>query len=85
MKNGNLAAGGVCRDDQGQWIFGFTRRLGTRHVTKVEIFAIYSGMKLAWEHGCRKIMVESDSQLAVKKILGPISDLDPLGNILHSC
>ncbi|MBA0877096.1 hypothetical protein Goshw_011619 [Gossypium schwendimanii] len=34
---------------------------GSQHVTKVELYAIYNGLRLAWEHGIRNLIIASDS------------------------
>ncbi|XVE92022.1 hypothetical protein REPUB_Repub01dG0061500 [Reevesia pubescens] len=75
----------ICRDHQGQWLFGFTRKFGTGHISKAEIYAIYTGLLLAWEQGYRMVMVESDSLIAIRKIQQPLRDLDPLFNVIHEC
>nr|WMB96843.1 reverse transcriptase [Solanum melongena]WMB97160.1 reverse transcriptase [Solanum aethiopicum] len=82
---GEIAAGGLCRDTQGSWLFGFTRKLGWGPITKAELYAIYSGLSLAWSQGYRKVILESDSLVAVSKILQPLKDSDPLFSIIHAC
>ncbi|XVE96395.1 hypothetical protein REPUB_Repub02eG0217900 [Reevesia pubescens] len=82
---GSLAAGEVCRDSNGRWLFGFTRKLGWCCIAKAQIYAIFTGLQLAWDHGCRRLILESDSLLAVQKILHPLYDSDPLFNIILAC
>ncbi|KAF3785382.1 putative ribonuclease H protein [Nymphaea thermarum] len=62
---GDLAAGGSFHNDNGKWSFGFTCRAGYGHIPKAEIVVIFNGLKLAWERGFRKVIVESDSLLVV--------------------
>ncbi|XVF12417.1 hypothetical protein REPUB_Repub08aG0116500 [Reevesia pubescens] len=63
---GDLAIGGLCRDACGAWLFGFTRKVGRGCIIKAEVFAILTGLQLAWDHGCRCVIVESDSVCCAK-------------------
>ncbi|OMO93701.1 reverse transcriptase [Corchorus capsularis] len=79
---GELAAGGICRDSDGLWLFGFTCKFGWGHISKAELYAIYHGLRIAWQSGHRSIIVESDSLIAVNKILQPPSLHDPLSPVI---
>ena len=59
------------------WIFGFVLQLGRDHILNAELYAILTGLKLAWSQGYRKVIVESDSLLAVNKINQPLQAKDP--------
>ena len=63
-----LTAGGLCRDNQGQWILGFMLHLGQGCILQVELHAIVSGLKLDWQKGFNKILLESNSLLVVNKV-----------------
>ncbi|GLT67725.1 hypothetical protein SLA2020_400120 [Shorea laevis] len=77
---GESAAGGLCRDSNGDWIFGFTQHLGMGYAIRAELFAIWKGLTLAWEKGYRKVIIETDSLLAKQKLqsLGSANALYPL-------
>lgn len=45
------ACGGEVRDFQGHFIMGYACSLDPCDVNKVEIMAIFHGLKLAYEHG----------------------------------
>ncbi|CAL1391272.1 unnamed protein product [Linum trigynum] len=69
--NGNpglAGAGGVLRDEAGQWISGFVAKIGEASAVLAELWAFYYGLELAWKAGCRTVMIESDSQLAIHLI-----------------
>ena len=36
-----------------------------------------------WEHGCRMILVESDSTFAIKRVFNLMNDKDPYVHIVH--
>lgn len=40
--------------------------IGDAAALHAEIWAVYTGMKVAWDQGFRKIIVESDSQDAMQ-------------------
>ncbi|KAI4313582.1 hypothetical protein L6164_026547 [Bauhinia variegata] len=61
----STGCGGVYRDEQGNWLYGFSKKLVYSDLTTAEIEAIYTGLKVAWERGYKKIILESDSTAAV--------------------
>lgn len=65
----HVGCGGVLRDASGCWRGGFVRNLGTCSVLAAELWGILSGLQLlAWEGGWKKIIVESDSSVAVAMV-----------------
>ena len=51
--SGACGCGGVIRDDQGNWVLGFTLRCSHTDILLVQLEAINAGLSLAWEHGYR--------------------------------
>ncbi|XVF32879.1 hypothetical protein REPUB_Repub17cG0121000 [Reevesia pubescens] len=82
---GLTAIGGIARDNEGMWLWGFSKLNGHGTVLKAEISAILLGLKIAWEKGYRRVFVESDSLLAVKKLTGSPSRTDPLFHLIFQC
>ncbi|CAN0857784.1 Putative ribonuclease H protein At1g65750 [Linum grandiflorum] len=72
---GEAAAGGVIRDDQGSFVKAFTMNLGCCSITRAEMRGIVEGLKIAWSLGIRRIRVQSDSAAAIA-ILSNVSSLD---------
>ncbi|KAL4362541.1 hypothetical protein GQ457_04G033940 [Hibiscus cannabinus] len=66
--DGVIACGGVVRDDDGGWRGGFSRLIGIGSVIEAELWAIYDGLNFAWDLGFRRVMVESDSQNAIRLV-----------------
>ncbi|KAF7827992.1 LINE-type retrotransposon LIb DNA [Senna tora] len=60
--------GGIFRDAQGRWILGFIANIGISSVIGAELWGIYHGLNTAWEKGYKKIIIESDSKMAVQRI-----------------
>ncbi|KAF2286867.1 hypothetical protein GH714_033914 [Hevea brasiliensis] len=53
---------GVLRDYMGQWKAGFVIGIASAYA---EIQALVHGLQLAWDLGCRSIVVELDSEVIV--------------------
>ncbi|CAN1797949.1 Putative ribonuclease H protein At1g65750 [Linum perenne] len=66
---GSTAIGGLIRNDQGKFVHAFTGNMGNCSITRAEICAIVQGMKLAWELGIRKLLIQSDSKAAIAILL----------------
>ncbi|KAI4313581.1 hypothetical protein L6164_026546 [Bauhinia variegata] len=64
----SAGCGGVYRDARGNWLYGFSKKLVYNNLTTAEIDAIYTGLKVAWELGYKKIIIESDSTAAVDHV-----------------
>lgn len=56
------ARGGVIRDHEGNWMHGFTSNLGSCGAMESELWAIWYGLRLAWDRGYRELLVEMDSK-----------------------
>jgi ribonuclease HI len=65
---GVAGAGGIIRDAMGRWIVGFALNIGICTSVSAELWAITNGLKSAWSKGFQKIILESDSSLAVDLI-----------------
>ena len=61
--------GGVIRDDNGDFIAGFFFKINNCFSLLTEIRAMLHGLKLAWDRGFRKVVIESDSLKAAPGFL----------------
>ncbi|KAH9776498.1 proline transporter 2 [Citrus sinensis] len=69
LKSSGLAsAGGLVRNYCGEWVCGFSMKLGSCSIMEAELWGLYQGLKLAWEHGFRLLQVEVDN-LGVTQLL----------------
>ncbi|CAN1852510.1 Putative ribonuclease H protein At1g65750 [Linum perenne] len=73
------AAGGVIRDDNGNFIAAFSANLGACSIMRSELRAIVEGMKLAWTKGIRRLRIQTDSKAAVAMLSQPYN-----GNNQHA-
>ncbi|KAL4308369.1 hypothetical protein GQ457_01G026590 [Hibiscus cannabinus] len=58
--NGLAAIGGVIRDENGDWIVGFTRPVGHCSVLLVELWVLHDMLARAWSFGFRRVIIETD-------------------------
>ncbi|CAI0435262.1 unnamed protein product [Linum tenue] len=61
-------AGGVIRDEAGRFVRAFSANLGAGSITYAELAGIAFGLRLAWDEGCRKVKVQTDSATAAQLI-----------------
>jgi len=64
----NAGCGGVFRGDNGEWICGFSKGLGSCGVYVVELWGVFEGLKLACSHDYRKVELHIDSSSVVSSI-----------------
>lgn len=68
--DGNFAAiGGVLRDFNARWIYGYNMFMGTDSIFKIEVRTMLEGLLLTWEKGYKQVQVESDNALLVNLLL----------------
>ncbi|MBA0654102.1 hypothetical protein Goklo_021177, partial [Gossypium klotzschianum] len=72
---GFAADGGCVRDDNGEWITGFTKYLGNCTVLEVKLLGILDGLNLILDRHFEIILIQIDSIEAISVILE-----DSLGN-----
>ncbi|KAF7834787.1 putative ribonuclease H protein At1g65750 family [Senna tora] len=80
----DAACGGLLRDAAGDFITCFSSNLGRCSITVAELHAIQEGLKMAWDHGYRNIIMEVDSQIAIDLIQKEINPLHPHCSIVKS-
>ncbi|KAF7833187.1 putative ribonuclease H protein At1g65750 family [Senna tora] len=62
------SCGGTIRDTTGNWWCEFIANLGSASVLSAELWGIFHGLKTAWEQRFRKVILESDSSLAINHV-----------------
>ncbi|MBA0750815.1 hypothetical protein Gogos_002200, partial [Gossypium gossypioides] len=65
----NAAAGGVVRDANGDWIFGYNRCLEKCSIFNAELWGILEGLRLIQQRGHDEVIIKYDSFEVVKAIL----------------
>lgn len=76
--------GGVVRDANGCFLYGFAAGLGSCSITEAELWAICRGLQLAQDRGLHQIAIETDSVVAKNLIVGDCSPLHPCFNLVKN-
>ena len=82
---GPAGIGGVLRDDCRRWIIGFYGKIQNCTSLEAELRAIHAGLKFIMEQGLNNIMLEADSEIAVKLLNQEESSNMPLRNLVEDC
>ena len=67
-RNRGSFAGGILRNSNGDWVSGFAMNIGYCSVIVAELWGVYQGLVMAWNHGIRWLLVEVDSQCVVQML-----------------
>ncbi|XP_058089091.1 uncharacterized protein LOC131236018 [Magnolia sinica] len=67
---GFSGGGGICRKEDGSFIFAFSAGYGYGTNNSAELRAIYDGLELCLLKGINRIMVELDSKLVIAILVG---------------
>ncbi|KAH1064077.1 hypothetical protein J1N35_029064 [Gossypium stocksii] len=51
IETGSATVGGVIRNAQGEWLLGFSQKIGNMIVCQAEAGALLQGIQLAWGQG----------------------------------
>ncbi|KAE8722267.1 hypothetical protein F3Y22_tig00014213pilonHSYRG00060 [Hibiscus syriacus] len=65
-------------DCTGAWTLGFNRFLGQTDILQVELWSILIGLRMALTRGIRKLVIQSDSNYAIKSITDTDEATNPL-------
>ncbi|XP_058008206.1 uncharacterized protein LOC110665397 [Hevea brasiliensis] len=59
---------GACRDAAGNWLFAFVASYGVSSVLVAEIWSMHKGLRLAYDRGYRRVILECDNLTAIHHI-----------------
>ena len=66
MGNSCQAGGGsLLRDENGNWIGGFARRIGIANSFTAELWALRDGLLLCWQLNVQAVIIELDAKTIV--------------------
>lgn len=69
--------GGLIRNSNGEWLFGFYGSCGFTTNVNAELHAIDHGLRSTWDAGYKDIICESASLLALQLIEGDVPSTHP--------
>lgn len=82
---GMAGAGGIIRGARGEVIGMYAANCGATTCTRAEFLAVLRGLALTWNKGCRKVVLEVDSMVVVRELLGDLRPSSPLYHIVRRC
>lgn len=69
--SGTSGGGGLIRDDRGNWVVGFSRKIGKVNSFLAEIWALRDGLILCNQLNLNAVMVELDAKALVDALNNP--------------
>uniref|UniRef100_A0A1J3JIW1 Putative ribonuclease H protein n=1 Tax=Noccaea caerulescens TaxID=107243 RepID=A0A1J3JIW1_NOCCA len=82
---GLATAGGVLRNQHGEWCGGFGLNIGRCTAPLAELWGVYYGLYIAWDKKIPRLEVEVDSELVVGFLTTGIGDAHPLSFLVRLC
>jgi len=82
---GLAGAGGIIRDNMGNWVIGFSENLGKCSAIKAEIRAVFRGLTVAREQSVQKLWLQVDSKMVVSMLTNHTKGHPEYSNLLHHC
>ncbi|KAK9983118.1 hypothetical protein SO802_032643 [Lithocarpus litseifolius] len=82
---GVAGGGGLIRDEQGNWVAGYTRRVGKANSFTAEAWALRDGLVLCCQLNLSSIVVESDAKALIDALNNPVHDISVVSPLLDDC
>ncbi|GKV33503.1 hypothetical protein SLEP1_g42009 [Rubroshorea leprosula] len=82
---GMAGAGGIFRDHNGSWIYGYSRRVGFTTSLVAELWAIRDSLDIAVNRGISKLILEIDSKVAELLLKSADHNFHSLGVLIDDC
>ncbi|KAF7805662.1 aspartic proteinase-like protein 2 [Senna tora] len=77
------AVGGVARDASGNFLFSFCHRVGLCDIRWAELRGVLDGLDLLWSKGFRRVVIESDSEVALDLIKNGVDQSHHVSGLVH--
>ncbi|KAK8979251.1 hypothetical protein V6N11_000403 [Hibiscus sabdariffa] len=74
---------GVLRNEKGERVVGYSKKVGSCSVIETELWGILEGLNQAWRIGCRRLWVEFDCSEVVKILKRNDPSHDPFTILPH--
>ena len=74
---GRSGFGGLIRNNNGDWLLGFSGFCDITSCLAAELYAIFHGLRIAYDAGHKNIILESDSMMALDLIMSDVQSHHP--------
>ncbi|KAL4305413.1 hypothetical protein AHAS_Ahas16G0075800 [Arachis hypogaea] len=68
VTTGRAGCGGIIRNYQGRWLAGYMMNIGTCSAFKAELWGVFQGLKMAWDLGFKKAILETDFRAVLQTL-----------------
>lgn len=82
---GAAGAGGIIRTSRGETVGMFAANCGFTSATKAELLAVLKGLAVAWNGRYKRVIVEVDSMVVIRSLLGDNNTSSPYFHIIRRC
>lgn len=79
-----VAAGGLIRNANGNWVAGFYESIGISSVTNDELWGLFYGLDLAWKLGVQNLLVEVDSKCTIDLLANRSNRPNSFSSVIQS-
>ena len=83
--SGSAGCGGVVRDDRGEWVAGFSRRIGATNSFMAELWGLRDGLILCSNLHLPSLIIELDAKAIVDALLNLNYENNVISPILEDC
>lgn len=77
--------GGVLRDDNGDWVTGFSCTVRVENSAEVECWALLKALQWAWTMGYKSVCFQTDAKNIVEWIENPVELCGPIRSAIEAC
>ncbi|KAK8994455.1 hypothetical protein V6N11_045543 [Hibiscus sabdariffa] len=78
LHTGKATIGGLLRDTAGNFIFGFSKFIGATNSLHAELWSLFVGLQLAWNHGVTFLQIQTDCKRVVELLHDPNVEFSPI-------
>ena len=82
---GPAGGGGLVRDENGEWVMGFARRIGNASNYLVELWALRDGLQLCLQIHAQTVVIELDVKAIVDAFNSPTVSNSVVSSIMDEC
>ena len=82
---GPVGGGGLVRDENGEWVMGFARRIRNASSYLVELWALRDGLQLCLQIHAQTVVIELDVKAIVDAFNSPTVSNSVVSSIMDEC
>ena len=76
---------GLLRDNQGKWLWGFSKNLGHTTSTQAKLWAVRKGLTSSWNIGYKQIILKIDTLMVIKMLATNMEYMSLVSTLVFYC